>query len=173
MLTNGNKEVNNVIDMMAESKAMMEQLMGTKVMVKPTLLDGHFTVNFKGIAFIETRHKGHACMAVEISYADDKNNYSEVLPLDGNATPEAKAAALGQVQRYMLQIAEQLDLVGIDINFDVLNQHIGKAMDIKVYQKEFTSVKGTTCHARAFGFWKKPQDVMSEVAVTTTEIPKF
>jgi hypothetical protein len=169
---NVNKEVNTGIDAMEASKKLMEQLKGAKIVVKPTLPEGHYTGLFKGIKFIESRHSGAACMAVEIAYSVAETDYTEEFPLDGKASPEAQAAALGQIQRYMQQIAEQFGLVGIDINFDVLNQHINEAFDIKVYQKEFQTKAGKTALARKIGFWKKPEEseAQKEAAVTAPTI---
>jgi hypothetical protein len=166
MNNNGNK-VENKVDSMEASRKLMEELMGRKIVVKPTLPVGHYTGVFGGMQFVETRYKSTKCMGVQIKYTVANVEYEEIQPLNGAGTVEAQQAALGQVQRYMEQLAAQFDLVGIDVDMELLNQHIGKPIDIKVYEKEFETKTNKTAKARKIGFWRKPVDeAQAEAAIT-------
>jgi hypothetical protein len=172
LMNNNSNKVENKVDALEASKKLMEDLMTRKIVVKPTLGIGHYTTIFKGISFIETRHKGQACMAVRISYELDSTVYDEDFALDGTGTPEAQQAQLGQIQRYMQQIGEQFNLIGIDITMDLLNEHIGQSLDVKVYDKEFETKGNKIAKARRVGFWLKPVEVNTEVAADSA-VPRF
>lgn len=177
MLTNTNAKVQNTeVNTLEASKALMAQLQAKKVMVKPTLLEGYYTIVFQGMNFIETKHKGKDCMAVQIKYMLDTNEYEELFPLDGTASPEAQQAAMGQIERYMKQLGEQFNLLGVDITFDDLNKFIGQTIDMKVYTQEYkftNTLTNNECkgHARKIGFWKKP--IEATQPTQTIEVPKF
>lgn len=170
---NENVKVENTnevkVDMTANSMSMMEALLGKKVMVKPVLPEGHYTLVFKGVTFVEVTHKGQKVMAARFTLADKTYTYEEDFPLYAE-TEEARAAILGQLTRYLQQLAEQFNVVGVEVSFEDINKFIGQNIDIKVYMHEFTHEKtGKVCHARRIGFWRKPVEV--EVAVTS--VPSF
>jgi hypothetical protein len=175
MLTNDkNVKVENTnevkVDHITNSMAMMNELLGSKVMVKPVLPEGHYNVEFKGVSFVEVMHKGKKVMAARFTLADKTHVYEEDFALYAE-TEEARAAILGQLKRYIQQIAEQFELIGVDVSFEDLNKYIGHGLGVKVYMHEFTHEKtGKSCHARRIGFWAKPVEVPQ---TTPANVPSF
>lgn len=173
--------MNNILnkenkDTMAMSMAMLDKIRTSKVLVKPVLPEGHYSVIFKGIGFEEASYRGIKCMSVQFKYGYNNLDYEENIPLNPTTSPEAQQMALVQIQNCLRQLAEQFNLIGVEVDVETLNKYVGNKIDIKIYRKEFEflTVDGETKigHSRKFGFWKKPVEV--EVEVTpVVEMPKF
>lgn len=168
--TTVNTTENTVNESAAErSKRMMQRLMTAEIHVKPTLPEGHYTVVFRGVGFAEVKHKGADCSALRFSFEFSGITYEEDFLLYADSI-KAEEVVYAKAEQHLKDIGAQFKIdPRISITFEELMKYTGQNLDIKVYMQDFTDKEGKPGKSRKFGFWKKPDIIMAEAAITSTE----